>query len=724
MGSSMACLKQEPASPQQDTPPWAAEWCTHFLGVIGSFVMLAAVSAICFATLVTDRTQLPAALAPYVLPIQLILPEPAERAAYVLALVVLPLFLLATIPWRYGIVSRWSSRKLWVGFLVSCVAFIALLVTGGIGDEFLYWRGSLPFVSPIAFLIAIALFEEARWQLARLPESSRLTAWLARARDGGLVLTVVAFIGLNVILRIFSANDPYVAENHFEAVFWACVQVCAGKTLMVDLPHQYGLYPEFLAPLFHLAGGITVLKFSLIMAMLQTAVFLLWLVALMRLLKSFWLAMLTFLGMFSFLLFLIDTPWIGVLGLNYYDPYFQFGPVRMLFPAIALVAMTGIAEDRFAAHHCRRNLVSGLLGLGVAWNIDAGVPALGAWVLCLCHRALFVDHSENTLLHQRLRAAVIAGSEAMAAAAVSLFLVLLALSIKAGRVPDPATGLQFQRDFYILGFNMIPMQFLHSWLGWAAIMMGAMAYALTPLCPRSQLVIDPGRRSVVFGWTVLCCGLFSYFQGRSHFYVFPAVTPIAFALVALTIDRIFLPTAAQATAGFAWRRASGWVAAGFVLVLFTGSASVWRPNGVFLSSVADRWQRLTVQPPEPTAVTNAVDFLKARIKPGDSPLILSYHAGVYHSETETIPRLRQSLVETFRRDDLNAIVGQVAGADRIFIDNTIQLHPMPGMARETDARLLELLKQRFDQVGESPGGYLREFRRKPIDISAPGDQRK
>ena len=55
---------------------------------------------------------------------------------------------------------------------------------------------------------------------------------------------------------------------HADAVFYPISQVMAGKTLLVDLLSQYGLYPELLAPVCKVIG-FSIFNFIALFAVLQ-----------------------------------------------------------------------------------------------------------------------------------------------------------------------------------------------------------------------------------------------------------------------------------------------------------------------------------------------------------------------------------------------------------------------------------------------------------------------
>lgn len=702
-------------------PAWAAEWAVHFVTVAISLGALWVLAVICYATISFDVDRVREMAAPYTFQREFVAPEPAERTAYITALLLLPcLMILLHGPLRKR-VSTFTSNDLWIRFGISCFALSAALGLGGLGDGFFYWKGSLAYTNPAEFLLATGL-GTALW-IAKPPGFGEPTTFrrLMLVRNVALAAAVAALIGATSLLRVFPASDPYVADNHFEAVLFASTQVAVGKTLLVDAPHQYGLYPEFLAPMFRALGGISVLRFTSVMALLQIVVYGLWLAALLRVMRKPWMAMLTFLGAFSLVSFLVPLHVIDQKFIPYYDPYFQYFPVRSLFPAIALFAMSWMsAGDRFDSRQLRC-LVSAALGAGTLWNMDAGIPALGAWILYLCHNAIVRRAAPNGSMLSWLRAAAPIGAEGLIAACMAVGIILLSLAWKAGAWPDLTMSLRFQSVFYAIGFYMLPMRVIHSWVAWAMVVMAALSFGLWPLSQGRDGGEQLSLRSTVFGWAVMACGLFSYFQGRSHDWVFPVLIPFALVFVGLAIDRLLIPAIADTTTTPQWRWASGVVAAAFVVVMVSGATSAFRPGGLLLKVLAERWQGLTA-PRESSPGSEAIAFVKQRLKPGDTAFILSNHAGVYHAESQTRSVLPTSLGELFVKSDRDALLQKLGEAETVFVDHSVLGVNTPNTNPETNVLLCEQLARSFKKVLESPGGYLFELK-KTAEVTAAGEER-
>ena len=134
-------------------------------------------------------------------------------------------------------------------------------------------------------------------------------------------------------LHIFGEKCPYVWirspfgwGDHFSAVYHPTVQVALGRTILIDQASQYGLFPHFLAPIFALIGP-GVLGFTLVMAALVAIV-----------LAMIWAFLAR--GVGNRVVALIGL--LAVIGngsfilIEMKDVYFQYLPIRMVFPAASL----------------------------------------------------------------------------------------------------------------------------------------------------------------------------------------------------------------------------------------------------------------------------------------------------------------------------------------------------------------------------------------------------
>jgi hypothetical protein len=249
-------------------------------------------------------------------------PEPGERLVYLVGIVFLPVALFGlAFAWRC-----WGSRlpplptllalgleiAFAVGFTV--ISWLALL-----GNDYYHLRLNQFFLYP---LLAVPLLPAAllamRWDLG----GKRLVRPLLHLLALGLA--GVVFLG-----SVFNDRGLCSGDFHFNAVFFPVVQVYEGKALLINCASQYGLYPQLLRPLFALTG-LTVLGFSLVMALLNAGSYAALWAFLTRACENKSAA---FIG-FAALLF---NTWFFFVRQTNLRPYFQYFPIRLVFPAFLVL---------------------------------------------------------------------------------------------------------------------------------------------------------------------------------------------------------------------------------------------------------------------------------------------------------------------------------------------------------------------------------------------------
>lgn len=711
-------LFNQPGSFQRD---WSRDWPKNWPGevaLIARNALFSSLLLLAFGYLIIENTEVDWSthlknLSNYTFDPRLAAPEPGERRVYQLALFLVPTSLL-------GLSTFFRQRTfvqltLWIFGAAGLAGFLS---SSG-GDGFFYWHGTLASLAPWLFFPLWLGVSEAHTRSLLVRKSSwqeglrKIEPWATLL----LALATAAFLMGGFFLRYIPAQDPLIADNHFEAVFFSSVQVALGKTLLVDFTHQYGLYPEFLAPWFKLLGGIRVGNFSLTMATLQTAVNLMWLATLLKIIRRRWLALLLFLSTFYFSQFSISWHILRQGFLTSFDPYFQYLPIRALAPAFSILAITHADTWNLDARHWGRVFISALLGLGIFWNLDAGLPAAGAWLLTLGYRELMKSTSAGFPSSQDWVKALLRGLEGLAGMLLAGLLFTFYLKTKSGTWPDFTRAIDFQKQFYLTGFFMLPMRLTHSWLLLAGIWILAMSACTRLLVVGSKPQSTQTLGTQVFGLVILGSGLFSYYQGRSHDWNFPAITPTGFVLIGILLDRLLLPLATSPASSTdlsnAWaessttaqRRWASHLSFGILLSLATPLLWSQLQFPYFLKSMEGRWFGTHASSP----VTPAVDYLKSRVKAGEAILLLSQHGGVYHSETQTRSALPQGLIELFRVEDRVRMLDLIRNSKRVFADQSVLQIQVPNTIHENNSQIVKVLKENFRVVGSSPNQYLVEF---------------
>jgi len=407
---------------------------------------------------------------------------------------------------------------------------------------------------------------------AGLVPSMRSAAMLHRLVLAGLCITSVL---LCFATRVFDVRsiDTVPFMPHFSAFFYSIVQISLGASCTIGVVPQYGCYGEFYAPLLKLAG-VNVLNATLLTALLQSAALVSILVFAGRLVRS----PLVLLAAGLWLILLQNWVLVGVT-----DPYFQYGPLRLLFPALSLALAMWFTARADAA---RAAWLGAFGSLAVMFNPDSGSVVLLALALLVAATPLALRGGMPALRAAGFAAAFLAGAFAAGAA----FILLLAW--KGGSPPQLLQLMAYPRIFAAEGFMMLPLQGLPAlWVAVAAVLLlGVLLAAL-------DMSKGWNREAMLTLYAaILGAGLVSYHVGRSHpntllLCMWPAVV-----VAARLLDRLTAATGKDASRSLAFiGRATA--------LLWIGLAAVIGVPGAPLlaETAATRWQPIlqAAAPAEP-----------------------------------------------------------------------------------------------------------------------------
>ena len=192
----------------------------------------------------------------FIAPVENFRPEPVERLIFVVGVAATPFLILACYLGARRLARSLGARRLAILdrslLLGISAALIGVAIYSHRDFEYQLPTATEGALGSAALLVAGAL----AWLLCRVRAEGLRDRWSPLLGRIAHVIAL-ALICLCFLLSIFSLDA--VTENNcftssFNAVFHAVAQVFNGKGLLVDLPHQYGLYPHFLVPLFRLTG--------------------------------------------------------------------------------------------------------------------------------------------------------------------------------------------------------------------------------------------------------------------------------------------------------------------------------------------------------------------------------------------------------------------------------------------------------------------------------------
>ncbi len=430
-------------------------------------------------------------------------PFTKTRYIYMSCLVILLPLCFGCMQLSIRILSKWHKNifslvlLLWVTFWLSAKPAIALfwpLIK--YGKPILY----APFKHPLTVL---SFFVAAAFVgcVAALPHLFRKIHAPSSQTQNRLWIIFIVLMSILVGSQNVSGLpdvhlDPPRWDANFEPVLYPLSQVLAGKTLLADLPAQYGLYAELIAPLFKTIG-FSLSKLTLFFALLEALSFLALASVFLALTKSvlfrlFWI-------LSSAVLF--ASAYQNYIGHLYFEPYFQYFPIRLFFPAISVFLFWRFisAEPRI------KNVIafSALLTCGVIWNLDSGVPALGSFLAFLMCSAFFEKAQRRWWLK--------AFGSAICGALAVFTLFAIYMTLKSGVTIPWSEWSHYQRVFYISGYGAIPLPLTpHPWMAVVAVyIIGIVGYMRSAPQPEKFW-------KLMLYLSIMGFGLFAYYQNRSH----------------------------------------------------------------------------------------------------------------------------------------------------------------------------------------------------------------
>ncbi len=600
-------------------------------------------------------------------------PEPVERAQFLAALLLTPvLLLLGYLGFRRltsGMTETAAGTAAGRAETAVALGLLALLAAGLIRSGGFFASVGEGWARPWQALpmTAAAAGGLLTWMLVRRADRYPAAAGFERAAAVGgktFALTLVGLVALYSVIGLRNIDLNPIYTFSFGAVFEAMVQVYLGRELLVDHPTLYGLYPHLLVPFFKTVG-LSVIKFSLLMAFMNASSILMLAGYVRRLVSRRSLAWLTVVAV---IMTYFDY------RIEFFDLFFQCHPLRFFFPALSLLlAMTWFRRGGRMLY-----LAGFLIGsVAVLWNTDTGLTVLLAWIIVLVYKEM------ETLSLRRAAVHLLAGGATLAAV-IGCF--SLAMLLGYGVLPDYAKLFHYQKLYYGQGYSMLPMSAIHPWNMVALTYAAGMLYALKRLVERR---VTPAVLSV-FHLAVLGSGLFTYFQGRSTdanlvFAGYPAVI-----LAAFFADRFLVDIKASGRAG---RRL---LVSAFGAALAFAAVQMAVVTPAVTRVVLNRW-RVMLGGGE-TPVMSAARFLKENTSPGEEVVILSLLSSIYHLESRTLPpRGSVCFGQGVGSDERKAktMLSTMKAHSKIFVAGDIDLKPV-----------LEVMREEFDLKAVTTDGYM------------------
>jgi hypothetical protein len=433
-------------------------------------------------------------------------PEPVERLQFQVSLLSAPFIVFGLQMWfsrLSGYFKKNPQKALAVNIAGLVLLFICMFIVSvqklvNIPDQttaYFFINNFVSLANPVLVILVYALTVYLFYLYNKSPETAlrkkivTIVSWLFAA------IIIIDIVWYNILHLALMGPDN---TGEINAVFYCITQVYAGKALLVDFNTQYGLFAWFLRPVFSIIG-MSVYNIGLVMSLLNGCSFLFLFLGINKVVKKRLLALLIFLCLVFWQYWLTRVP-VGGEPRNYY----QYWPVRMLFPSLVFFLVTAYQ----AATAQTKKIILPMLTLSssfaVLWNLDTGIVVYVAALVFLLIST--VDLPKSAMLKKSLTY--------LAWMFASLFLALLTffLSTKlhSGQWPDIRQITKFQKLFYGSGFYMLPMGAIHLWNFTAMTYLVACIYCVANLKKKY-----PQDMPVVAFLFILGAGIFAFFQGRS-----------------------------------------------------------------------------------------------------------------------------------------------------------------------------------------------------------------
>jgi hypothetical protein len=549
-------------------------------------------------------------------------PEPIERIQYLITIILAPLTALFIFNFIAKIKYQFSEKQIniiyYLSFLISAY-LILLLIYLDLKlnpDNFIaiedkpYYRDIRNFIN--AFISKPPIY----MAILSLPiviyfMNNELKFIHIKLIKIIINLFFIALIFDLFLISLFNRDNYFGGYDHFNAVYYSVGQVVNGKTLLVDFTNQYGLYPHFLQPIFKIIG-LNVLNYSIIMGLLVALSYLLLLLFMKNIINNNYILFLGFVG-------LVYLRNYFLAFFNYGDNYFQYTPIRFIFPCLFLLFASFYlkSENRFLKY-----LIYIIASISILWNIDSGIVVFVSWIALLCFKELY-----NFKLNSYLKNCFFNMLNGLIICTIIFIIYGLLIYFRSGYLPDYYLMMKSQKIFYLTGFYMMHMPLFNAWN------LVILIYGIGIIISVKSIVLNQNtyRNSIIFLLTVIGLGLFSYYQGRSHdFNLFSVLYPAIILLIILA-DGLVMQIQAK---GFKPLSKLFYLSLilFFLLTFFYGFISKYK-NIYQLSTV--RLSKLTEFPNE--ILTENIAFIKQNTRKGEDVLILTedFFDGIYYAETGT-----------------------------------------------------------------------------------------
>jgi len=443
-----------------------------------------------------------------------------------------------------------------------------------------------------------------------------------------LYLFIVMLL-LSAFLLSLSNRDNYLGHPvHLSSILYPISQVQQGKVLLVDFySSQYGLYSHFLYPFFKLIN-VNVISFSLTMSALTTISYSLIFFGLRKIISNTLIVFLSFVAIIYFSLF------HGFLTDNF-DIYYQYRPLRILFPALILFSVFTyiINPSKF-----KYLLIIFISSLAMLWNFDSGI---------ICFLSFYIYILYERLMSNNLR---IYALEFLKHTLTSVSILILTFSLysiiiyfQSNNFPDWNSYLITPQIFGLTGFFSLPMPIFNAWNFIFLVYLYGIYIGINSILFNKIDSLD----KVAFFVSIFGFGISSYYLNRSADSNLLQVLYPTFILLAIFLSKALDKNAKESL--FQIKNFIVTLIISFILVVIL--FQILQPIKV-INTITNRIPDIANDRLTSKKLSNGVTLFNLNSNTNDQVVILSELDGLMHLDTKTSsPFSSLSSVELILKSD-------------------------------------------------------------------------
>jgi hypothetical protein len=429
-------------------------------------------------------------------------PEKDERNVFVLGCLLIPVLIYLYSTWidkrRQLLLPIIRIVPIVIYALIVLVSYF-LLFTNRLDQEHITVvsnASAYPFTfASFVLIVSVALFMSYKW--IELQFNKRIAFLFF---GGGVSIFAIS----GSLLRLAPNNETFFNGYHFSAVFNSVAMAYQGKTLLTDVVNTYGLYPHILSPVFNVFG-LTPQSFCTVMSLSLLLSLTLLILVIYNNVQNNWIKIFGSIAIIDAICFY--RPYLNDISIDF---YFQYTPIRILFPSLVLFLSSLYFNSQLQS---KKNLYYFstfiIASVGPLWNSDTGIVSLLAWYATLIIYDLATCSSLILFLKQFLKHFV----TGVLALATTLIAFSLWVNFSTGKSPDFSNYFLMTKLFYEYGYYMARAPLWHVWMLYIAICIAGLAFCVKIIRNRKS----PTPRALVFCvLTIISTGAFSYYQGRSE----------------------------------------------------------------------------------------------------------------------------------------------------------------------------------------------------------------